>query len=183
MKSLQINNSYVDTKINLRIENLPKKDISVLDCFHGEGILWGRIKKELPQKVNITGIDRKNYNNNALIGENLKYLKKIDLSNYDVIDLDAYGTPVKQLEAILKNGTFKEVVVFYTFIQSLFGGLPHVMLEKLGYTKKMIKKIPSLFNKNGLDKYYYYLQKVGVKRIKNYNINNKNYGCFILKKN
>jgi tRNA G26 N,N-dimethylase Trm1 len=140
------------------------------------------IKKQ--RKIKILGIDKKEYKGEfSLLGDNIKYLKRMDLSEYTIIDLDTYGTPVKQIEAIIQNGTYRNnVIIFFTFIQTLFGGLPHIMLEKIGYSKKMVKKCPSLFNRNGFEKFKQYISKYGVTEIEYVNYNNKYYGKFLLSK-
>ena len=93
-----------------------------------------------------------------------------------MIDFDSYGVPFKQLEEIFKK-EYKGVIVC-TFIQTLYGCLPRRMLYKLGYTKQMIDKIPSLFNRKGLDKFINYLYLYDIKQITGYFINQKNYFYF-----
>jgi hypothetical protein len=162
-RRIKTDNSYFITKVNLRLRHLPKKDeIKVLDCFAGESKIWKSIKKTTNKRINVIGIDKKKYNN-TLKGDNVKYLKALNLNKYDVIDLDAYGIPFKQLEIIFQK-KYKGKV-FITFIQSIFGQLPEEMLLNLGYTKSMIKKCPTLFNLNGLEKFKLYLAKRGIKRI------------------
>ncbi len=107
------------------------------------------------------------------------------LENYDVIDLDAYGVPYQQLSIVLeyfrKAKSNKEHVVFVTFIQTLFGGLPRKLLYEIGYTKGMVEKVPSLFNVGGFEKIKRYLYKYGVRKIWSINIDRKHYFCFKIK--
>ena len=65
-----------------------------------------------------------------------------------------------------------------SFIQSMFGQLNRKMLNILGYTDSMIKKIPSLFNKNGFDKFCQYLSKKGIDKVYYICYKNKYYGYF-----
>lgn len=65
-----------------------------------------------------------------------------------------------------------------TAIQAGMGKLPDDLLIRLGYTKAMIKKIPTLFNTKGVDKLKNYLYLVGIKSITGYFINRKNYFYF-----
>jgi len=182
LKDPQINmktdNSYFDLKVQLRLDCLKgKKKVKILDCFSGEGKLWGAVIKKTKVKITIIGIEKESGKNRmSLPGDNIKYLKSIDLSQFDIIDLDAYGIPYAQLEIIL-NRDYKGIVIV-TAIQSMFGMLPKKMLYRLGYTKEMIEKIPILFNKNGLDKLKNYLYLYGVQLIEGYFINLKNYFCF-----
>lgn len=183
MNKVQTDNSYLAEKIELRINNLPNKPvIKVLDCYRGEGVIWENIADMMPdKKFIITGIDKKKDRNGIyLIGDNLKFISRMDLSSFDVIDLDAYGIPLKQLEAIIDNNTSTGVVVFVTAIQSIFGKIPTNLLVCLGYTEKMIKKIPTIFNHNLIDKICNWLGLKGIKTIKIYSdfSGRKNYFCF-----
>jgi len=49
------------------------------------------------------------------------------------------------------------------------------MLIKLGYTKAMIRKCQTIFNRNGFGKLKNYLYLNGIKYIKGYFIGRKNY--------
>jgi hypothetical protein len=106
----------------------------------------------------------------------------MDLSKFDVIDLDAYGVPFKQLKIIFMQNEKKklDVIVFVTFIQTMFGALPRAFLKECGYPNKMVRKIPTLFNKNGMDKMKLYLALNGVSKIHYKGIKNKNYFSFEL---
>jgi len=168
MSSRQTDNSHLVAKINLRIAHLPnKKKIKVLDCFHGDGLIWKRIENEVPdKKIDILGMDS-SYDRDGIYlhGDNMKFLKGIELKNFDVIDLDAYGIPMEQLEHVLvydkKNGLHH--TLFITFIQTVYGRLPKKLLKAYGYSEEMIKKCPTLFNKKGLNKLCAYLASYGIK--------------------
>lgn len=175
---MKTDNSYLHEKINIRLLALPKKkDIQVLDCFSGTGYLWNKVKDKTGKNIRVLSIEmQKGKNPLALSGNNLKYLTKLDISIYDIIDLDAYGVPYSQLEIIFNKG-YKGIVVV-TFIQSILGGLPKKMLTQLGYSDTMIGKIPSIFYRNGIDKFKNYLYICGVKSITGYFIGGKNYFMF-----
>ena len=175
---MKTDNSYFKEKIQLRLDCI-KSDVSVLDCFAGKGSLWTEIKKRSSYDIRITSIEKeKGKNKLALPGDNIKYLSILDLSEYDIIDLDAYGIPYAQLNILFKR-EYKGIVIV-TAIQSMLGSLPNGMLNELGYTQKMIKKIPTLFYCNGLAKLKNYLYLHGVETITGYFINNKNYFMFNL---
>ena len=176
---MKTDNSYFEEKVQLRLSCI-KKGITVLDCYAGKGILWGEVKKRTTQKIDITSIEKEpGKNKRALPGDNIKYLKSLDLNKFNVIDLDAYGIPFNQLEIIFKR-QYKGIVIV-TAIQSMLGKLPTGMLIELGYTKKMINKIPTLFNNKGIDKLKNYLYLHGVQSIEGYFIGRKNYFKFNLK--
>jgi len=177
-------NSYMAIKVAIRkneIGDLAKAH--VLDAYSGHGDIWRKIKRELPGTViTVDEIEIKKRKGIYLRGDNLKYLSGMELSQYDVIDLDAYGIPYKQLEIIFKYARTrhgeKKAIIFFTFIQTIFGMLPHGMLSNLGYTKAMILKIPTLFSQNGFDKFKQYLGNRGVRQIKYISKGNKHYGSF-----
>lgn len=115
---------------------------------------------------------------NQLVGDNLKFLKMLNLNDYDIIDLDAYGIPFKQLEILFKK-QYKGTI-FITYIQSVFGSINRKLLEIIGYPSAMVKKIPTLFYKNPLGKLENYLYIRGVNKIKGYFIGKYNYLTFQL---
>jgi hypothetical protein len=52
------------------------------------------------------------------------------------------------------NTTKKEIILHITFIQSQWGVLPKNLLSYLGYTKAIIGKIPTMFNRDGQNKFF-----------------------------
>jgi tRNA G26 N,N-dimethylase Trm1 len=167
-------------KVDLRLMSLPdKQEINVLEAFGGEGILWNEVRKLTDQKINTLSIDINTYEKINLKGDNLKFLKSIDLKMFDIIDLDSWGSPVEQL-LILKQRNYKGVV-HCTFIQTMFGALNLKMLSKIGYPERMVKKCRSLFNKNGMEKMKQFLAiEFEVSEIMIFSHKKKNYFYFIL---
>lgn len=96
---MKTDNSYIEEKIDLRISAISeKKSVTVLDCYAGTGKLWTLVKQRTGCNISVVGIEKENGKNKyALPGDNIKYLKNIDLSKFDIIDLDAYGIPFAQL--------------------------------------------------------------------------------------
>lgn len=171
--------AFVESKILLRIDSLPNKnDIHILECFGGEGVLWKEVKKRTKKNIKVLSIDKNKYKRIQLQGDNVKFLKSIDLNQFDIIDLDAWGSPFKQLE-ILFQKKYKGIV-HCTFIQSMMGGVNKRLLIENGYSQNMIEKIPSLFSRNWIDKLMNYLHKQGVQTVKIISQNRKNYFWFIV---
>jgi hypothetical protein len=172
--------SLINAKIQLRIDSVYnlKEPIRVLELFGGEGVLWNEVKKITGKDIKVLGIDKNKYKRVQLQGDNLKFIDSLDLNYFDVIDADAWGSPFYQVEKILKSN-FKGVV-HCTFIQSMMGSLSKEMILRLGYTENMLKKIPSIFNKNGIDKFKNYLAQNGVEEIFIVTDNKKNYLFFNL---
>ncbi len=176
MNHQQTNNSFLNNKIKLRIKNLPQKDLYVLNASAGNNEIWSAIQKRFDCNINLVNIDKENYNYVYLKGDNLKYLSGMDLNKFDIIDLDAYGMPTKQLN-ILFNLKFKGIV-FFTFITTGKGRISNDILLSNGYTINMIEKCPTMFCKNGFVKFKQYLASKGINKIEYMNIDNKYYGIF-----
>jgi hypothetical protein len=159
MNKAKTNNSFLHDKVALRVAFLPDKpEVTVLDCYHGRGSIWNNVRRNTDKRIAVHGIDIQDYGveSIALIGDNLKIFDSLDLSRYDVVDLDAWGIPAAQFTAVwqrLRPGT----IVFYTFIQNMLGLLGSSMLGQLGYTASMVARCPTLFAKNGHEKFIRFL--------------------------
>jgi len=175
MSKVQTDNSYLEAKIKLRIENIPAKEsLKILDLYGGDGHIWNTIKERTKINITLLRIDKKKDKKGIYLkGDNLKFLMGFDLDAYDVIDIDAYGIPYEQLKYIL-NSNYKGII-FITYIQSMFGGLQKKMLRELNYTDAMIKKIPTLFNTDGLGKLKQWLALYGITKIKRISFEKKHY--------
>lgn len=170
-----------EAKIKLRIQSLPlEKDvIYVLDAFAGEGKLWKEVIKRSGRNIKILSIDKNSYKQKSLKGDNLKFLLSLPLEKYDIIDLDAWGSPSDQLK-ILKQKKYKGIV-HCTFIQTMFGGINKDVLISYGYSEAMIKKTKTIFNKNGLDKILQYCSYLfDVNEFFIYSNKKKNYFYFVI---
>lgn len=181
MSSQKTNNSFLVEKIALRLNNLPEKQkIKVLDLFHGNGCIWGNIKRLSEKIIDVSGIDIKEYASFSLTGDNMKVIQSISLEPYDIIDVDAYGCPYEQIK-IISQKIKSEKIIFYTFIQSMMGSLPFDMFSDIGFSNEMVKKTPVLFSKNGHDKFLDWISLLGVKQVRFINpTGRKFYGCFVL---
>lgn len=176
MNSRQIENSYFYDKVALRLKHLPEKEkISVLDCFSGKNRIWNKIKERSDKRIDVLRIEKKQKKDVYLKGDNLKYLLLLDLRQFDIICLDSYGVPFKQLEIIFKRKY--EGIIFITFIQiqNNYGTINIGLLESLGYTKTMVRKCKMLFNKNGFEKFKQYLANNGIKKITHRSTESKHY--------
>lgn len=162
-------------KVSIREKNI-HNNTNVLDAYSGMGFVWSSVKKLTKYNINIVEIDnRKDKKNPHLSGDNTKFLLSMNLNNFDAIDLDAYGMPIEQLDIVFKK-KFKGTI-FITYISSMAGKIPDKLLLELGYTKSMIKKAPSMFNRNPFEKLLAWLWIKEVKTVSYYNINRKYYIC------
>lgn len=169
-RAIKTDNSHFEKKVILRlqaIKSLDKQEINILDCFAGKGLLWKEVQKRTHKTLHIVGIEKeKGKNPNALCGDNLKILPTIPLETFDIIDLEAYGIPDKQLKIIFDkkyNGT-----IIVTAISSMYGQISNLLLENSSLKKEFYKKAPTLFINEmfGLLINFLYLYKC--KKIKGY---------------
>lgn len=114
----------------------------------------------------------------AVRGDNRKWLSGIDVSAFNVIDLDAYGVPFDQVN-ILFEKKYKGIV-FFTFIQSSMGMLPYKLLMVNGINKDMTKMCPTLFGQIGWQLWLDWLGMNGVKQVRHRSKDRKHYGFFVL---
>lgn len=181
MKQHKTDNSFFNEKVFIRYKFLPEKDeINVLDLYAGKGKIWNKVKSMTLKKINIISIDKEN-KGNLFVGNNIKFIKNLNLDYFDIIDLDAYGIPFLQLEEIFKKGYRN--ILFLTVIFSYLRRMNNKLLMKLGYSKNMINKIPSLICKNGFEKFKNYLALNNIKNIKYIDKQNKKYYIYINLKN
>jgi len=107
------NNStkFTNVKIAIRYDCIKENnELSILECFAGQQLIWKSIEKKINKKTNRTTIDaNKNFNPDFNINA-LTFLKNNDLNNYDIIDLDSWGSPIKYLDVLLKK-KFKGIVI------------------------------------------------------------------------
>lgn len=179
----QTDNSYLEGKVQLRLDSLQhiKKDrVTVLEAFGGDGVIWSLVKQRTEKKISILRIDKKPDKKGVYLrGDNLKFLKSIDLSSFDIIDLDAYGSPYNQLEIVFRR-RYKGIV-HCTYIQTGMGQINKKLLERLGYTSRMVEKCPTLFSRQPFQKMLDYLSLNQVKEIRNVSATDrKNYFYFLL---
>jgi hypothetical protein len=96
------NNSHHKVKVELRadaIRGLGKDRVRVLDAFAGDSLIWESVAKELPDvSFDVLKIDKKPYSDpKIIVGDNRKVMPSLDLAEFDLIDLDAWGIPQDQL--------------------------------------------------------------------------------------
>lgn len=142
-------NTNMAAKIKIRKENLPK-DARVLDLFCGEGEMYKQVYRD--KVLSYHGVDKEKIHTPGLctMTDNIFFITKNNLDEYNVFDLDDYGSPWKQMYLILKKLQRESVTLFIT------DGL--VMKMSLGgdVTKfvSATEKIPRKFNIPGIGRWY-----------------------------
>lgn len=145
----KVDNSATQHKAQLRIRNLPKAP-AVLDLFCGAGQMYRLAYRD--RAVLYYGIDKEKIHDPAIctLGDNLAFIQQNDIDQYNVFDLDDYGTPWKQLYLILKKLKRDEVTIFVT------DGL--VLRQKMdGTVSKFVsatEQVPRKMNIPGLNRWY-----------------------------
>lgn len=181
---MKTDNSHIQEKLDIRLEcvdGIAKDEIRVLELYAGKGILWTHVKNARPQRnIRVLSIEKeKGKNPLALNADNLKVIDSLDLSKFDIIDLDAHGIPFDQLRKIFKREYHGIVIV--TCISSMLGRMPDKLLEANGITKKMIDKIPTIFSGKLLEYMENYLYLCGVQQVRGYFLDNERKYYFYFK--
>lgn len=164
MAGIKTDNAFLFDKIKLRANHLPEAPVVVLDAFGGHGLVWAGVGRATGRTIKRLAVDNRNdLSTFHLHGDNVKILAGMDLSKFNVIDLDAYGVPYDQLKIVFQkkfHGT-----VFVTFIQTMNGVVPHGLLCDVGFSKTMIEKTPSLFFRRGWTYFKEWLALNGVREV------------------
>jgi len=171
-------NSLLAYKVWLRVDHLPRDPITVLDCYGGYGVVWDCVRRKSGRSdIKRCGIDKEK-RKGSVKGDNRKWLSGIDVSAFNVIDLDAYGVPFDQVN-ILFEKKYKGIV-FFTFIQSSLVALPSKLLIASGITSEMRKSCPTLFGQIGWRLWLDWLGVNGVEKVHHRSKDRKHYGFFVL---
>lgn len=176
-KRIFTENSHLPAKVRLRVDfikSLGKTEISVLDAFAGEGKVWERIQHMLPDhKITYLGIDKKKYSRpDVIMGDNQKVMRGIDLTKFDLIDLDAFGFPWEQLE--ICAAIAPDVPVASTAISVTLGPTPYGVLKASGIPEEWAKnkEIPhALFNRWRWEFWEHFCYSLGY-RVTDYELHN-----------
>ena len=166
-------NSHFYEKVNLRLKaiaEIPKDDVSILECYAGKGLLYAEVKKHTSKKLHIVSIEKERGKNPfALCGDNLKFLPTLNLEKFDIIDLDAYGIPSEQIKIIADRG-WHGLLVVTCIKQRLGGGIPNILLKQIDGVKIAHKSI-TLFAPYWFELFEHFLFSFGVRLKIGYYIN------------
>lgn len=121
-------NANLEAKVQLRA-SLVSSGCRVLDAFSGEGHVWRNVGDRIGGLGTWTRVDQRRLPG-VIHADNLRVLSGIDLSNYDVIDLDAYGDPTPHLSIVTRRG-FKGLVFLTAMIECNASYMRPVSFEAL----------------------------------------------------
>lgn len=102
-KGKKTNNAKTNVKEKLRLSILGVIDNpSVLEVFCGSGDMYNKVWNKADS---YTGIDKIKYfdKRETICGDALKAVSSIDLTRYNIFDIDAYGSPYQVLQVIISR--------------------------------------------------------------------------------
>jgi len=171
-------NDKLTDKVFLRqVATRDKDELRVLDLFAGENLIWQNF-----DCARYFGVEQQKGKGKNLYADNRRVIPKLDLSDFNVIDVDSYGIPFVQIEQLFKNSTLQDgTVIVYTCIGNSLTTITNSCKRKFGITE-MYKESPTLFNGFGTDYFHAMLYDYGVRKVTMYkrktNEFNKEYGFF-----
>lgn len=166
-------------KVQLRLQSIQElENPHIIECFAGEGKLWDTVQMLTKKKLARFRIDANYYPNLDIIGDSLTFIKQTKISNYNVIDLDSWGSPVNHLEVIFQK-QFKGIV-HCTYCSPISINPDKKLAETFFQVdSKTIKKAPALFAKDTGSMMETFLSKNGINTIFGHTSPKKNYFYFI----
>jgi hypothetical protein len=178
-RNKKTDNHFTADKAALRISAIQGIDRPmVLDVFGGHGVVWSAVGRLTGKGVRRDAIDyRPDLGAPHYHGDNRKILPGIDLSKYDVVDLDAYGFPVDLIRHVVVDARFKGVVVV-TAIQTMHGRLPLDLIHEVGLPPEIDEWCKTLAARDGWGLLKQWLASIGVREIVHRSSGRKHYFYF-----
>lgn len=135
-------NSNLSVKLDLRRYFIEKYGAhSVLDCCQGDKYIWSVLLAEMQSPPIYLGVDIKPKKGRLSLDSSR--ILQISGWNYDIIDIDTYGSPWRHYTNVLINGDH-DITVFLTIgMVKVVGGAVSNEVKKLLGFDKLHKKIPS----------------------------------------
>lgn len=140
----KVDNSHHFAKLRLRedaVRMVGKSHMKVLDAYSGRGVMWKALRERMPEVTfDVTRIDKKPDEDDPHLirGDNARVMRGMDLTQFDLIDLDAYGVPSRQLEICAEGAPDVPVVV--TCIITRSNQQPHTPIIASGIPPVWVKE-------------------------------------------
>ena len=176
-QSTKTDNKSVHDKIYLRKQAIMNLEaVHVLDLFAGRNVLWNNISKD-----SYYGVDIANGKGKNLVANSHEIFDSLDLSAYNVIDVDSYGISFDIYKKIFSRQDVQPgTVVIYTAITNEFTQIRTEAMDEFRF-RSFYKKAPTLFNARAVEFFYEMLANHGIKEVNYYEIRDhylKHYGYF-----
>lgn len=179
-KATNNDDAFLKLKIDLRIDLLKNiEKPKILDCFAGDSVLWKTVEKKTRIQFERITIDADERYKTDYTMDALKYIQKNELNDFNIIDLDTWGSPVKYIDALIKKKYKGFVVCTYCSPVSLTPD-KILALNYYGEIYNTIKKKSLLCKDIGLLFRQWILSK-GVTEIKGITTKKKIYCSFEIK--
>lgn len=174
-------NKSIGNKIFIRKQAIADlSSIKVLDLFGGNNVLWKNIQTD-----RYFGIEKQKDKGKNLVADSHRIFNSLDLSQFNVIDVDSYGISFDIYKKILTNSSVcNGTIVIYTAITNEFTKIQNEAKDEFGF-RSFYDKAPSLFNARAIEFFYELLAKYGVSEVFYYEVKDnftKHYGYFRIKK-
>ena len=179
LHSTKTDNAHIESKINLRkLATQGLDELRVLDLFAGENKLWSSF-----EKARYYGVEKVKGKGANLHTDNIRVIQSLDLSDFNVIDVDSYGIPANQIYELYQNDTLqKGTVIIYTCITNKMSGLNKCILD-LFHLRDIYAKSKTMINGYAVDLFYGLLYSLGIRKVCEYEIKStyeKHYGFFVV---
>lgn len=162
-------NHNINAKLGIRrhiLDRFGDRELDVLDCFSGKDeSIWSVLKNEYRVK-RYTALDVKAKQRRLKI-DSAKYLAG-EKWEHNVIDLDAYGSPWKHWELVLKRRLDGDASVFLTIGSTFFGVLSSESLGMLGIPKETPKGIHKSLGKDIVEYFLGIAERFGSRVVEAY---------------
>jgi len=177
--SVSTDNADVRKKVSLRSQAVAGLgSLRVLDLFAGNNVLWSHFDCE--RYYGVEAIKGKGRNLHA---DNVRVIDSLDLSGFNVIDLDSYGVPANAVDKIFKNKSLQAgTIIIYTCISSGMCRMSKAIIREFGLNS-IYNKSKVLVNALAHDLFYGLLYNRGVRRVYKYTERTtfiKDYGYFVV---
>ena len=179
LHSTKTDNAHIESKINLRkLATKGLDELRVLDLFAGENKLWASF-----EKARYYGVEKVKGKGANLHTDNIRVIQSLDLSDFNVIDVDSYGIPANQIYELYQNDTLqKGTIIIYTCITNKMSGLNKCILD-LFHLRDIYAKSKTIINGHAVEMFYGLLYSLGVRKVCEYEIKSayeKHYGFFVV---
>lgn len=137
-------NQFLEAKIQVRKDlllSLKEEGVispRILDAYCGSGVMW---EKAYDSTSNYVGLDSKQWDDKrmTIVCDNRRYLRhcETDLNQFDIFDLDAYGSPAEALYLVCRKLSWQRtktvgiVLTVGTGFNAKMNGTPIALLNYL----------------------------------------------------